>query len=143
MKIKSLAGKEYKLNISKYVRHKDDTESQSALHLTARQLIQKTFPYVTLAEEVFVPGEKLYLDFLLPHKMLCVEVHGRQHYDYIEHFHKNRLAFIESKKRDLRKQRWCEFNEIVLVVLPYNESIEQWYDRLVNYWNSGGTEEAD
>ena len=54
-----------------------------------------------------------------------IEIHGRQHYEYVPFFHGSYLGFSDSLKRDRDKKEWCFLNKISLVVLPYNR-VEDW-----------------
>ena len=59
-----------------------------------------------------------------------VEVHGRQHFEYISFFHEDRLAFHKAKARDRDKRVWCEINHIELIEFLFNESEEEWRGKL-------------
>lgn len=48
-------------------------------------------------------GERLRLDFYLPAYGLGFEYHGRQHVQFVEHFHKSAAGFRDSKRRDRLK----------------------------------------
>lgn len=133
MLIHGIDGKEYKLNIRE--RSCNDM-NRSELHLRARQLISEIYPYDIVREEVELPGTKtkfnkynLIADFFIPSRSIIVEVHGRQHTDYIRHFHKNKLAFLKSQNRDNVKKQWCLLNNIELIELYYNEAINDWRNK--------------
>jgi len=109
--------------------------NKSSYHLTARGLIVKNFPTLQILEEVPIPlrrGETLYLDFYLPLKKICFETHGQQHYEYTPFYHTNRLNFLQAQKRDREKQEWCEQNGIKYIVLAFDESEENWNERIKN-----------
>ena len=109
--------------------------NKSALHLRTRQLLYDIFPTLQILEEVSIPirrSETLYLDFYLPLKKICVEVHGEQHYKFIQFYHNSILGFIKAKKRDSDKKEWCELNNIAYIDLPYNETDDQWKQRIIN-----------
>jgi hypothetical protein len=106
---------------------------KSSHHLRARQLIASIYPTLQILEEVPIPirkSETLYLDFYLPLKKLCIEVHGEQHYKFIPFYHNNIMGFLKAQKNDREKKEWCSYNNISVVELPYNESMEQWQDRI-------------
>lgn len=65
----------------------------------------------------------LELDCFNPELRLAVEYNGRQHYDYIPYFHKNKEAFHNQKYRDFMKQTLCRDNRIVLIEVPYSVEI--------------------
>lgn len=110
-------------------------QNKSALHLQTRQLLIELFPTLQILEEVPAPirkSEILYLDFYLPLKKYCIEVHGEQHYKLVGFYHQNLMGFLKSKKRDNDKKEWCEINNIKYIELPYNETIDQWKERIIN-----------
>jgi hypothetical protein len=55
---------------------------------------------------------------------LAVEYSGKQHYEYIPFFHKNKEAFYNQKYRDELKRRMCKDNNIILIEVPYTVKIE-------------------
>lgn len=107
--------------------------NKSSLHLQARDLLIKEFPTLQILEEVPINirrSETLYLDFYLPLKKTCIEIHGEQHYKFIPFYHNNVLTFIKAQKRDRDKTEWCEINGINQIILPYNKNINEWRDML-------------
>lgn len=50
---------------------------------------------------------------------LAVEYNGRQHYDYVPYFHKNKEAFRNQQYRDELKRRICTDNGITLIEISY------------------------
>ena len=113
---------------------KGSMKNKSSLHLQTRALIKEIFPTLQILEEVGIPirrNEALYLDFYLPLKKMCIEVHGEQHYKFVQFYHNNTMGFLKHKKRDAQKKEWCEKNDITYIELPYNE-IENWKERLIN-----------
>lgn len=113
---------------------KGKVTNKSSYHLTARQMILDIYPTLQLLEEVPIyihRGDTLYLDFYLPLKKICIEVHGEQHYKFIPFYHNTTLNFLKAQKRDREKQEWCEINSIKYIALPYN-SQNEWRDIIVN-----------
>lgn len=108
--------------------------NKSSYHLRARTQIASAFPTLQILEEVPIQlrkNETLYLDFYLPLKKMCFEVHGEQHYKFVPFYHSNILGFLKSQKRDREKQEWCEINGIKYIALPYNKE-DEWRDNIVN-----------
>jgi hypothetical protein len=133
MKIIGLDGKEYLWNVTKYKAR----AKCSKLHARARTVLTTEFPYDTIYEELTLPGLKderqtspLYADFFVPTRQLMVEVQGEQHYKFNSHFFDNKIEFFRAQARDRLKQEWCHINEFMLVQLPYNETDEQWLQRI-------------
>ncbi len=85
----------------------------------ARTLLLKIYPFDPPYEEVRLPGCKaeLYLDFLLPQRRLAVEVQGRQHREYVAHFHRTPKGYAAQRARDTMKYEFCELNGLVLLEL--------------------------
>lgn len=63
---------------------------------------------------------------------LGIEYSGRQHYEFIPFFHKNKEAFYNQKYRDELKRRMCKDNNINLIEVPYSVKIENIENYLVN-----------
>jgi hypothetical protein len=112
---------------------KGKVSNKSSLHLKARELISGTYPTMQVLEEVPIQvrkNETLYLDFYIPLKKICIEVHGEQHYKFVAFYHHNMLNFLKAKKRDSDKAEWCEINAIKYIALPYDETSDQWQNRI-------------
>lgn len=126
MKAYDLDGNIFKWNLSGY--QDQSGLHKSDLHLQARKLLKEIYPTLILLEEVTVPikrGCVVYLDFYLPVNKLCVEVHGKQHYEFSTLFHATRADFLNQKKRDREKKQWLELNGISYIELPYNK-VKDW-----------------
>lgn len=112
---------------------KGKVNHRSSLHLKARDLIHSFFPTLQVLEEVPITirlAEVLYLDFYLPLIKTCIEIHGEQHYRFVSFYHQNTLGFIKAQRRDREKTEWCEINNIKQIILPYNETVDEWRLRL-------------
>jgi hypothetical protein len=137
MRVVGLNGGEYELNLRKYSVYKDDGRKRSKYHLLARKIISETLRGYNVLEEVKLPGSTashkrsvLYLDFFIPNLMLAIEVHGRQHYEYVPFFHKTKRGFILAQARDEDKAEWCSLNNIEILVLKYSESENGWRNQI-------------
>lgn len=107
--------------------------NKSSLHLLARKLIIDQYPTLQLLEEVPIPvkrSENYFLDFYLPMLKTAIEVHGEQHYKFVAFYHNSHLGFLKSQKRDREKKEWCDINNITYIELPYNESENEWSERI-------------
>ena len=114
---------------------KGKISNRSSLHLTTRSIITQNYPTLQILEEVPIPlknRETLYLDFYLPLKKTCIEVHGEQHYKFVPFYHSTILNFLKSQKRDREKEEWCELNNIKHVILRYDENEQTWNERIKN-----------
>lgn len=128
MKVNGLDGKTYAWTWSS-----GSTENCSEPHRLAKTLLRKIYTVESIYEEVQLPGSYgLIADFYLPQKQMIVEVHGKQHYKFIPHFHVTYLGFLAHKKRDQNKRQWCEINNISYVELPDNEGLDEWTRRILD-----------
>ena len=108
--------------------------NKSSLHLQARKIIATKYPTLQILEEVPIPirkGETLYLDFYIPLKKTCFEVHGEQHYKFIPFYHHTILNFLKAQKRDRDKKEWCEVNNIQYIELPFDKQ-KDWKNSIGN-----------
>lgn len=113
-----------------------DDKAKSELHLRARELLKQEFPTLQILEEVSIPlrkGVTLYMDFYLPLKKICCEVHGEQHYKFVQFYHSSLMAFHWAQKRDREKREWCEINGIRYVEFPYDGDEYDWRTALNEY----------
>lgn len=134
MQVKDLDGNSHSWHLTGNMA-RGKISNRSSFHLQARELITAAFPTLQILEEVPIPlrkSETLYLDFYMPLKKMCVEVHGEQHYKFVGFYHNNMLSFLKSQKRDREKEEWCEINNIKHIVLPHFENKDQWLERLNN-----------
>jgi hypothetical protein len=56
--------------------------------------------------------------------MIAVEVSGQQHESFSKFFHKTRIGFIKSIKRDFQKIKWLESNNINLIEIYDYETLD-------------------
>jgi len=133
MNVKTLDGHSIKWCLSGHISKGSIHKSQP--HTKTKTLLVNLFPTLQILEEVPIPvkkSETLYLDFYLPLKRYCIEVHGEQHYKFVPFYHSNLLGFIKAKKRDEEKKEWCSINNIKYIELPHNETPEQWEERITS-----------
>jgi hypothetical protein len=106
---------------------------QSKLHKRTRLILRDLFRRDIILEEVSLPGSNtttrpsiLFADFFIPSRNLIVEVHGRQHYEFVDFYHKTKSGFYKSQARDRDKMRWCRLNKIDIVTLKYTGDDDEW-----------------
>ncbi len=132
MTVTGIDGEEY---LWRYYNYQKKRPNASKLHVRARELVKKIYPFSSICEEILLVGtlkERLYLDLYVHQHLLAIEVHGEQHYTYNSFFYGSKLEFARAQARDRTKVEWCKINRIDLVELPYDESDELWESRIRN-----------
>jgi len=133
MQVKTLDGQIQNWSLTGHFAHAN-MSNKSALHLKARDIIKNCYPTLQILEEVPIPikkSESYFFDFYIPILKTAVEVHGEQHYKYVQFYHQNQLNFLRSQKRDREKKEWCDLNNIKIIELPFSESEQEWINRII------------
>jgi hypothetical protein len=97
---------------------KGETECRRVLQSVFGRPFNKIRPNF-LSNPVTDGGYNLEIDCYDHDLRLGIEYHGKQHYEYVPYFHKNKEAFYNQKYRDELKKRMCKDNGIVLIEVPY------------------------
>ena len=87
--------------------------------------ILDTFKFEAIIPEYYVKykNKKLFFDFYIADLGVFVEVQGRQHVEFVKHFHGDKEKFLEQKYRDDLKIEYTENNNKSLVRFYYDEEI--------------------
>lgn len=85
--------------------------------------LRDAFPQMRIVTEysVLYNKQRLFVDIWVPQLFLAIEVHGRQHDEYVRHFHNDAAGFAASKKRDALKEEWAKTEGVTYVVLRENQ----------------------
>jgi len=75
----------------------------------------KIYPANRVEWELYIPDTNQRFDIFLIDYGIAIEYQGRQHYEYVEHFHKDDLGYIDSIKKDRIKLEWATNNGIVIL----------------------------
>lgn len=65
------------------------------------------------------------IDIAIPDQKVAIEYHGRQHFEYIEHFHKNYDNFVRGKARDLQKKEHILKNGWCYIEFTYHDKLTE------------------
>lgn len=90
-------------------------------------LLKKCFPHSVIVKEHYVKfkGTKLIFDFYIKDLKIFIEVQGRQHTQFVKHFHGDREGFVKSKHRDNLKIEYAQGENILLVQIHYDEELTE------------------
>ena len=86
-----------------------------------------------------VNGRTLYVDRVIKGSRLAIEIDGRQHLEFVAHFHGNADGFKSHKERDAVKTAWLEQNGYALVRISHREGVnaEMLRTRVLEALNNG------
>jgi len=100
-----------------------NSDSRSKFQTNVKRFIVKYWSDNVVFEEFPIVGTRLTLDFYNANKRVAIEVQGKQHTQYVEFFHQDRINYLHQLKRDQKKERFCEMNNIKLVTIFPNDII--------------------
>jgi hypothetical protein len=93
-------------------------KSRSKLQFKFKEFFYPYWKNHIVYEEFPVYGSMLKIDLLNATKKIAVEIQGSQHESFNKFFHDNsRLKYLESIKRDVKKEKWIELNEFKFLEL--------------------------
>lgn len=113
---------------------KGNKRKTSKEHSRARKILKELYPNLGIYEEIPIEIDQetqLYLDFYIPSLNTAIEVHGKQHYEYNSFHFKNKLSWLKAQGNDKKKIEWCQLNNIVIIILPYNLDDQAWKNLLI------------
>jgi len=118
MKIRLLNGDFEDVIIKNYLIDRNGF-SKSKFQTQIKEELIKEYPTDIICEEVYIKGEKFYLDFFLPALKIVIEVNGRQHSEHVKFFHRTKQEFEKQQLTDRRKKEWCDINGFKMVEIGY------------------------
>lgn len=121
MVFKTIDGREKNSKVKKYLIDWDG-KSRSIVQFKTKQFLKKFWKNCVVFEEFPVVGTRYSLDIYNANYNIAIEVQGKQHYEYVSHFHnKNKANWLMQLKRDDAKRKFCEINEIELYEITEQE----------------------
>lgn len=91
-------------------------------HAALLALFEELLPNYEIVTEHYV-GARLHLDVYCAGLNIGAEFHGRQHFEYVPHFHSTKADFLRGQENDQLKIEKCQELGIALVVFCYNEDL--------------------
>lgn len=91
-------------------------------------VVKGLFEYNIIMLEWYVnyKSQRLFFDIFIKDLGVLIEVQGRQHFEFVKHFHGSIEGFIEQKKRDNLKLEYVEENKkLCLVRFNYDDRISR------------------
>ncbi len=125
LKFKTINGSVVELKNPKRYLIKWRGKSRSKFQLSVKQFLLPFWKNDIVFEEFKLVGTRLSLDFYNANKKIAIEVQGSQHTKYVEFFHGNRFQYLQQLKRDEKKLKFCEVNNITLVEIYPKDKIDE------------------
>ena len=120
LRLKNINGREVNKTVTNYIIDWDK-KSKSQFQFNVKQFLRPLWCHQICFEEFPVYGTLQRVDFLNATKKIAIEVNGRQHTEYVEHFHKNKANYLKSIKRDWIKTEWLESNDYQLIEIEQKD----------------------
>lgn len=117
MRLLNVNGRLVNKNVKRYSINWE-AKSRSKLQFKFKEFFYPYWKNHIVYEEFPVYGSMLKIDLLNATKKIAVEIQGSQHESFNKFFHDNsRLKYLESIKRDVKKEKWIELNEFKFLEL--------------------------
>jgi hypothetical protein len=117
MRLLNVNGKLVNKNVRRYSIDWE-AKSRSKLQFKFKSFFYPYWKNHIVYEEFPVYGTMLKVDILNATKKIAIEIQGNQHESFNEFFHDNsRLKYLQSIKRDVKKEKWLEMNEFKFLEL--------------------------
>ena len=81
-------------------------------------VLKKLFPFEVIVPEYYISykGNRLFFDFYLKDLGVLFEIQGRQHFQFVKHFHGTVDNFRAQKHRDNLKKEYIQLNKDLCLV---------------------------
>lgn len=124
MKFKTLSGSMAELKNAKKYLIKWRGKSRSKFQSSVKEFLHPYWKDDIVFEEFKIVGTRMTFDLYNANKKIAIEVQGAQHTKYVKFFHGSRLKYLQQLKRDDKKFRFCEINDIKLVEIYPNDLVD-------------------
>ena len=97
------------------------------MHRKVLDLLRKLYPGFTIGQDVPLKTSAvgrhttLYVDLVVKELHVAIECHGRQHFEYVQHFHQNSDGFLAHQARDAAKIEAIKQAGYSLLVVRHDE----------------------
>jgi hypothetical protein len=123
MRLLNVNGKLVNKNVRRYLINWE-AKSRSKLQYKFKSFFYPYWKNNIVYEEFPVYGSMLKIDLLNATKKIAVEIQGAQHESFNKFFHDNsRLKYLESIKRDVKKEKWIDSNQFKFLEL-YEDDLQ-------------------
>lgn len=125
MKFKTISGSETTLKNAKKYLINWKKPSRSKFQTSVKNFLNPYWFNDIVFEEFKLVGTRLSFDFYNANKKIAIEVQGAQHTKYVKFFHGSRLKYLDQLRRDEKKLKFCDANDIKLIEIYPNDIIDE------------------
>ena len=125
MKFKTISGSETTLKNAKKYLINWKKPSRSKFQTSVKNFLNPYWFNDIVFEEFKIVGTRLSFDFYNANKNIAIEVQGAQHTKYVKFFHGSRLNYLDQLRRDEKKLKFCDTNNIKLIEIYPNDIIDE------------------
>lgn len=126
MKFTDINGKEHTFELRSQFGVKRKADARSISQWKLGRLVCRIYGRNNVFEDYPLPGcGNLSWDFWVPHQDIAFEFHGRQHDEFVAHFHGSMAGFRKQQVADGRKQKIADYNHVTLVVVREGD-FDEW-----------------
>jgi len=125
MKFKTLDGKERTVKNIKNCIINWDGKSRSKFQSEVKKFLKNYWQGDVVFEELKIVGSRLSIDFYNANTKVAIEVQGQQHFKFVKFFHVNRNGYLRQLKRDVKKNEFCDLNNIKLIEIYPNDELSK------------------
>jgi very-short-patch-repair endonuclease len=101
-----------------------EAKSRSKFQKNVKDMVFPFWCADVVFEEFPVIGTRMTLDFFNATRRIAIEIDGVQHTKYNPFFHGgSRRKFLEQVERDLKKEEFCDNNEIKLLRICHDDDL--------------------
>ena len=125
MKFKTITGSETTLKNAKKYLINWKKPSRSKFQTSVKNFLNPYWFNDIVFEEFKIVGTRLSFDFYNANKKIAIEVQGAQHTKYVKFFHGSRLNYLDQLRRDEKKLKFCNVNDITLIEIYPNDIIDE------------------
>lgn len=87
------------------------------------EYLLELYPYQNVVYEYYIPSINQRIDIFIPSLGIAVEYSGRQHSEYVEHFHRGMEGYLKGRELDRKKIDHLKEIGAKLIIIYYNNMV--------------------
>ncbi len=91
---------------------------------TLYDMLHQIYPGQQIIYEYPLAEVNQRVDIMLPGLGLAIEYSGRQHSEYVQHFHHDFEGYLKGRQQDQKKIEYLELKGIKLVIIKHNKMVK-------------------